>query len=81
MVVPVWLPWRCVPDGEEKILHLKDLLKKTSWSFFRDLLGNGVSNQFMPSNRYSSEDMLSEFGGVAGRSDMMEGSDQNHLYF
>jgi len=29
----------------------------------------------------SPEDMLSEFGGVAGRSGRMEGSDRDHLYF
>ena len=35
----------------------------------------------MSSDRYPPEDMLLEFGGVAGRSGMTEGSEQDHLYF
>ena len=43
--------------------------------------GQDVSNETVPSNRCSPEDMLSEFESKARHSDMMEGSDQDHLYF
>jgi len=53
--------------------------EETSRSFFWGLLDSSVSNESVPSDRCSPEDMLSDFGGVAGCSNGMEGSDQNHL--
>jgi len=44
-------------------------------------LWTGVSNEVVPFGGRSLEDISSEFGGVAGRSDKMEGSDRDHLYF
>jgi len=40
-----------------------------------------ASNEAVSSDTCSSEDILFEFGGVARRSDRMEGSDRDHLYF
>ena len=58
MAVPVWLPWRRVPDVK-KILHLKALIfVGISRSFFQGFLGSYVSNETVPSDRCSPEDML-----------------------
>ena len=52
---------------------------RTSRSFLRGLLGSVVSNETLPSTGCSLEDVFSEFGGEAGRSDRMERLD--YLYF
>jgi len=44
-------------------------------------LDSGMSNKVVIFNGRSLEDMSSEFGGVAGHSDRMEGLDLDHLYF
>ena len=44
-------------------------------------MDNGVSNETVPLDGYSPEDMLLEFEGVARCSSMTGGSDQDHLYF
>ena len=44
-------------------------------------LDNGVSNEVASSGRCSPGDVPSEFGGEAGRSGRMEGSDLDHLCF
>ena len=81
--VPLWLPWRRIPGGDEKIFHLKDLL--FLWKNLPELLSgtldSGVGNETVPSDKCSPENMLLEFGGVNGRSSMTKGSNQDHLYF
>ena len=42
---------------------------------------SGVSNEVVPSDRYSPEDMHSDFGGMVGRRSRTERSDWDHLYF
>ena len=44
-------------------------------------LDSGVSYEVVRSDRYSPENMLLEFGGVARLSSRTEGSDRDHLYF
>jgi len=50
--------------------------EETFQRFFWGLLGSGVSNEILPFDEYSPEDMLSKFRGVIGRSSRMKGSDQ-----
>ena len=40
-----------------------------------------MSNEVVPFDGRYREDVSLEFGGVAGRSGRMEGSDQDRLYF
>ena len=40
-----------------------------------------MSNETLPFDACSPKDTFSKFGGEAGRSSMMEGSDWDHLYF
>ena len=43
-------------------------------------LDSSVRNEVMPFGGHSQEDVSSGFGGVAGCSGRMEGSDRDHLY-
>jgi len=44
-------------------------------------LDGGVGNEILPSDGCSPEDLLSKFGGEAGRSGKIKESDRDHLYF
>ena len=81
-MVLVWLAWRCVLGGDENIFHIEDLFffMKEPPKLLQGTLDSGVSYD-VRSDRYSPENMLLEFGGVARLSSRTEGSDRDYLYF
>ena len=72
----IWLSWRRVLGGEEKVFHLTEslFLRRNLPELLPGSLDNSVSNDVVSFNGRSWEDVSSEFEGMAGRSCKMEGS-------
>jgi len=82
MAVLVWLG-DMFPKERRRPFTWRNLLflRKNLPELLLGTLDSGVSNEVVPFGGRSWEDISPEFGGVAGRSGRMEGSDQDRLYF